>query len=66
MKWWLLAIPQYLIVGLFGSSGGRPIGAGRHLQMGGGLSGLLVLVALSSSASPGDTPAELFNPGHGA
>ena len=60
VKWWLLAIPQYLIVGLFTSGvvwWAADWGPGdTALQIGGGLFGLLVLVALLASCSPGDTP----------
>ena len=40
VKWWLLAIPQYLIIGLF--LGGGSIAA---WHIGGGLIGILVLIA---------------------
>jgi len=48
VKWWLLAIPQYLIVGVitsgawWGMAGGR---GGRWAVGGGGLIGILVLIA---------------------
>lgn len=49
VKWWLLAIPHYLIVGLFTSGliwWTTDLGDGdRVLEIGGGLIGLLVLIA---------------------
>ena len=46
VKWWLLAIPQYLIVGVFAGGGGFAW-RGEHWSWGwgGGLIGLLVLIA---------------------
>ena len=61
VKWWLLAIPQYLIVGLFvgggwlGGAGTRAtVGLGRRLR---GLIGLLVLFAGRGPALHGALPA---------
>ena len=45
VKWWLLAIPHYLIVGLFVGGVGRVAPAGDRTRHGGGLIGVLVLVA---------------------
>jgi hypothetical protein len=48
VKWWLLAIPHYLIVGLFTSGlvwWTADFDGGRALEFGGGLIGLLVLIA---------------------
>jgi hypothetical protein len=47
VKWWLLAIPQYVIIGIFGGGVGAGLGAGvdRWLTVPGGLIGVLVLVA---------------------
>jgi hypothetical protein len=65
VKWWLLAIPHYLIVGLL--SGGlvywtKEIGPGSAvLQLGGGLIGLLVLVAGLALLVAGRYPLPLFD-----
>lgn len=66
VKWWLLAIPQYLIVGLLTSGliwwttqigdSGQAI-----LQIGGGLIGLLVLVAALALLFTGRYPRGLFD-----
>ncbi len=65
VKWWLLAIPHYLIVGLFTSgliwwtaAAGE---TGDALRFGGGLIGLLVFVALVILLFTGRYPRELFN-----
>ncbi len=63
VKWWLLAIPHYLIVGLF--AGGGTWAAWSHGQdlgwMGGGLIGLLVLVAAIILAVTGRYPESIFD-----
>jgi Domain of unknown function (DUF4389) len=56
VKWWLLAIPQYLIVGLF--LGGGTIAV---WHVGGGLIGILVLVAGVILAITGSYPAAIFD-----
>jgi Domain of unknown function (DUF4389) len=56
VKWWLLAIPQYLIIGLF--LGGGTIAAG---HIGGGLIGILVLVAGVILAVTGSYPRAVFD-----
>jgi hypothetical protein len=66
VKWWLLAIPHYLIIGLFTSGviwsttelnqSGNEI-----LQIGGGLIGVLVLIAAVALAFTGRYPEGVFN-----
>lgn len=66
VKWWLLAIPHYLIIGLFttgliwwstqiGDSGNA------MLQIGGGLIGILVLIAAVALLFTGRYPQGLFD-----
>ena len=50
VKWWLLAIPQYIVVGIFLGGAGSAAGeaedwGGSHWWYGGGLIGILVLFA---------------------
>jgi hypothetical protein len=64
VKWWLLAIPQYIIVGLF--AGGGTWLALRHggqgfIGAGGGLIGLLVLVAAIGLLFTGRYPQPIFD-----
>jgi hypothetical protein len=66
VKWWLLAIPHYLIVGLFTSgliSWTTRIGdtGNAALQLGGGLISILVLIAGVIVALSGRYPESLFN-----
>lgn len=65
VKWWLLALPHYLIVGLFtnglvwgATDAGEPDGI---LQIGGGLIGLLVLIAAVILTFTGRYPRGLFD-----
>jgi len=65
VKWWLLAIPHYLIVGLLTSglvwwttSLG---GGGRVLEFGGGLIGLLTLIAVVMLLFTGRYPQGIFD-----
>ena len=71
VKWWLLAIPQYIIVGVFVGGGHvagpavqRPAGSS---VWGGGLVGLLVLVAAVAAAVHRPLPAAAvrLHPRHG-
>ena len=64
VKWWLLAIPQYIIVGLF--AGGGTFAAWRADSQdfnwaGGGLIGILVLVAAIVLAFTGSYPRAIFD-----
>jgi len=65
VKWWLLAIPQYLIVGLFTSGliwWTADMGNGDQvLQIGGGLIGLLVVIAAVALTFTGRYPHGLFD-----
>jgi hypothetical protein len=65
VKWWLLAIPHYLIVGLFTSGliwWTTDIGGGDAvLEIGGGLIGLLVLVAGIVLLFTGKYPRGVFD-----
>lgn len=65
VKWWLLAIPHVIIVGLFTSGlvwwATEFGGGGRALRFGGGLIGVLVLVALLGLLFTGRYPPGLFD-----
>ncbi|GAA2158417.1 uncharacterized protein DUF4389 [Humibacillus xanthopallidus] len=66
VKWWLLAIPHYIIVGLFVGGGGwawsASHGEGAHLESyGWSLLGLLILVAGISLLFTGRYPRALFD-----
>lgn len=66
VKWWLLAIPQYIIVGLLVGGGtwawDRTRTGDSHLDvLGGGLIGLLVLIAGLSLLFVGYYPRALFD-----
>jgi hypothetical protein len=64
VKWWLLAIPQYLIVGLFAGGGtwaAWRLGSNDFNWAGGGLIGVLVLIAAIMLAVTGRYPPSLFD-----
>lgn len=64
VKWWLLAIPQYLIVGLFTSGliwWTTNLDGNSALQVGGGLIGLLVLIAGVALLFTGRYPQGLYD-----
>jgi hypothetical protein len=65
VKWWLLAIPHYIIVGILTSGvvwwAGNFAGGGRALRFGGGLMSLLVLIALVVLLFSGRYPQGLFD-----
>jgi hypothetical protein len=59
VKWWLLAIPHYVIVGLL--AGGAWFATANGVHIGGGLIGILVLVAAVMLAVTGTYPRALFD-----
>ena len=63
VKWWLLAIPQYLIVSVFAGGGGWLAWRGEHWawSWGGGLVGLLVLIAGVALLFTGRYPRGIFD-----
>ncbi|HEY6794194.1 MAG TPA: DUF4389 domain-containing protein [Kineosporiaceae bacterium] len=62
VKWWLLAIPQYLIVGILLGGGSWVAWSTDHGQVGyGGLIHLLALIAAVALAVTGSYPDSLFN-----
>jgi hypothetical protein len=64
VKWWLLAIPQYLIVGLFAGGGtwaAWRLGGHDFNWAGGGLIGVLVLIAAIMLTVTGRYPPSLFD-----
>jgi Domain of unknown function (DUF4389) len=63
VKWWLLAIPQYVIVGVFAGGGSWLAWNGQHWAWtwGGGLIGLLVLIAGIALLFTGRYPRGIFD-----
>jgi hypothetical protein len=63
VKWWLLAIPHYIVVGLLVGGAGWVVRAGNdeHLVWGAGLIGLLVLVAGVTLLFTGRYPQPLLD-----
>jgi hypothetical protein len=63
VKWWLLAIPQYLIVGIFlgGTWAAWRLGATDANWVPGGLLGLLVLIAAVVLLFTGRYPRQIFD-----
>ncbi len=65
VKWWLLAIPQYILVGIFvggaGSAAGEAQDHGGHWWYGGGLIGVLVLFAAIALLFTARYPRGLFD-----
>jgi Domain of unknown function (DUF4389) len=63
IKWWLLAIPHYIIVGLFvggGAWAAMRLGDQHGHWAGGGLIGILVLIAAITLAITGRYPDSIF------
>jgi hypothetical protein len=63
IKWWLLAIPHYLIVGVFvggGAFAATRLGDQHGNWAGGGLIGILVLIAAVTLAITGRYPGSIF------
>jgi Domain of unknown function (DUF4389) len=63
VKWWLLAIPHYIVVGLFLGSGAWAVreADGSDWVWGGGLVGILVLVAAVVLAVTGAYPRPVYD-----
>ena len=66
VKWWLLAIPQYILVGIFVGGAGSAAGeaqdqGGWHWWYGGGLIGILVLFAAIALLFTARYPRGLFD-----
>ncbi len=63
VKWWLLAIPQYLVVGLFVGAGTAAVTKANDMSWAGGpgLIGLLVIIAAVILTFTGRYPASLFD-----
>jgi hypothetical protein len=63
VKWWLLAIPQYIIVGLFVGGGTWLLWSdGSHaFRYGGGLIGILVLIGVVALLFTGRYPQSIFD-----
>jgi len=63
VKWWLLAIPQYLLVGVFAGGSSWIVWRGEHWSwtFGGGLIGLLVLFAAVALLFAGRYPRGIFD-----
>ena len=65
VKWWLLAIPQYLVVAVFAGGAWAGLGAANGNDMtwssGGGLIGLLVCIAAIVLLFTGRYPRSLFD-----
>ncbi|MHB8323570.1 MAG: DUF4389 domain-containing protein [Candidatus Dormibacteria bacterium] len=61
IKWWLLAIPQYLVVVVLTGGFGVVLGGPGHIITGSGLIALLVLIAAVALLFSGTYPRPLFD-----
>lgn len=61
VKWWLLAIPQYLVVAVFVGGWGLGWTGGWRVAGGGGLIAVLALIAMIVTAVKGEYPRGLFD-----
>ncbi len=61
VKWWLLAIPQYIIVGVLAGGFGLNAGGAWRLTGGGGVIALLALAGAVVLALTGSYPRQLFD-----
>ncbi|HEV7192328.1 MAG TPA: DUF4389 domain-containing protein [Jatrophihabitantaceae bacterium] len=61
VKWWLLALPQYVIVGLLAGGWGLGWTGGWRIATGGGLISILALVAAVALLVRGRYPTQLFD-----
>jgi hypothetical protein len=61
VKWWLLAIPQYLIVAVFAGGWGIGWNGAWRIASGGGLIALLSLIAVIAFAFSGRYPHSIFD-----
>jgi hypothetical protein len=61
VKWWLLAIPHYLIVGVFAGGWGVGFLGNWRIAGGGGLVALLSIVAMAIYAIKGEYPPSLYD-----
>jgi len=61
VKWWLLALPQYVVVGFFAGGWGLGSNGGWRLAGGGGLIAVLALVGIVVFAVHGVYPRSVFD-----
>ncbi|MFZ2016694.1 MAG: DUF4389 domain-containing protein [Nocardioides sp.] len=63
VKWWLLAIPHYIVLGIFLGGAGYAIGTGEHAAYwgSGGLIGLMVCIAAVVLLFTGTYPGRIFD-----
>jgi len=61
VKWWLLAIPHYLVVAVFAGGWAGWVGEDQRLTLGGGLVGLLVLVSAVVLLFTGRYPQPVYD-----